>query len=643
MLSFFRRVSKSKIGTWLMAAVLIAILGGFALSDISNFGTGKLGFGLGSDTLASIGGEEVTDREMSDAMQRRLQQVRQQNPSADYATMAGDFEPLLSSLIDQRALTAFADKYNFNLSKRLIDAEIATIPGTRGLNGQFSEQGYLAFLAQQRMTDAQVRDIIRGGLLQRLLLTPVAANGHVSVGVATPYAAMLLEARQGEAAVVPVAAFTAGLKPTDADVQAYYTANRARYTIPEQRVIRFAKIGPEQVAGVSVSDQEVAAYYNANQATYGSRETRVLSQVVVPNQSIANAIVAKAKAGTALSAAAAPAGANAAVSTLKDQTRQAYASVAGDKVAAAAFSAASGAVVGPIQSDFGWTVVKVESVKKEGGKTLAQAKAEIAAKLTADKRKQALDDLYNHVQDLIDNGSNFTEVAQQAKLPVTTTPLIVADGTSRTDPSYKIAAELAPALKTGFEIAPNDPPEIPAVGDGFALVSPAQVVPAAPAPLASIRDKVAADWVAAQALQRARTVADAIAAKSNIPLSEAVKQAGVALPPVQPIGGRRIQIAQANGQIPPALRMLFTLGQGKSRAVPDVSGRGFIVVKVDKIIPGNALIQPALIGQMQGELRQALSQDYAQQFLNAIKADLKVRRNESAIAATKKRITASGG
>ena len=643
MLSFFRRVSKSKIGTWLMAAVLIAILGGFALSDISNFGTGKLGFGLGSDTLARVGGEQVTDREMSDAMQKRLQQVRQQNPSADYATMAGDFEPLLSSLIDQHALTAFADKYGFNLSKRLVDAEISSIPGTKGLNGQFSEQAYLAFLAQQRMTDAQVRDIIRGGLLQRLLLTPVAANGRVSVGVATPYAAMLLEARQGEAAVVPVAAFTGALKPTDADIQNYYAANRARYMVPEQRVIRIARIGPEQVANVTASDQEIAAYYNANQATYGARETRVLTQAVVPNQNMANAIASRAKGGAALAAAAAPAGANAAVSTVKDQTRQAYASVAGDKVAAAAFAAGAGAVVGPIQSDFGWTVVKVESVKKEGGKTLAQARSEIAAKLSADKRKQALDDLYNHVQDLIDNGSNFTEVAQQAKLPVTTTPLITAAGTSRTDPGYKFPADLAPALKTGFEILPNDPPEIPAVADGFALVSPAQVVVAAPAPLASIKDKVAADWVNAQALQRAKAVADSIAAKSNIPLAEAVKQAGIPLPAPQPIGGRRIQIAQANGQIPAALRMLFTLGQGKSRAVADVSGRGFIVVKVDKIIPGNALIQPALIGQMQGELRQALSQDYAEQFLNAIKADIKVRRNEGAIEATKKRITSGGG
>ena len=59
---------------------VIAILVGFAVGDISNFGSGNLGFGMSSSTLAKAGDQEVTEREMSDAMQRRLQQVRQQNP-----------------------------------------------------------------------------------------------------------------------------------------------------------------------------------------------------------------------------------------------------------------------------------------------------------------------------------------------------------------------------------------------------------------------------------------------------------------------------------------------------------------------------------------------------------------------------------
>src|SRR5215212_2324673 len=231
MLSFFRSVSKSKVGTVIIALFFILVLVGFAMGDLQNFGTGKLGFGASSSTLAEIGGEEVTEREMSDAMQQRLNQVRQQNPTADYASLAGDFDPLLNQLIDEQALIAFADKNGFRISKRLVDAEIAQIPGTKGLNGEFSQQNYLQFLSQQRLTDQFVRQVISASLLQRLILTPIATNIRVPVGVATPYASMLLEAREGEAAIVPLSAFASSLKPSDADLQSYYFANRARYMV----------------------------------------------------------------------------------------------------------------------------------------------------------------------------------------------------------------------------------------------------------------------------------------------------------------------------------------------------------------------------------------------------------------------------
>jgi len=646
MLSFFRKISKSKVGTWIIAAIGLAILAGFALADLSNFGTGQTGFGMASSTLAKVGDQEVTEPQMSDAMQRRLQQVRQQNPAADYATIIGDFNAVLGALIDQATLYAFADKFHFPLSKRLVDGEIAQIPATKGLNGQFSDQAYQQFLQQQRMSDSEVRQIIGGDLLQRLILTPIAANARIPLSLASQYASMLLEERDGEAAVVPADAFKAGLKPTDAQVQQYYAANKARYMIPEQRVLRIARIGPEQVANISASDKEIADYYNANKATYAPTETRSLSQVVVPDQATANAIAARAKGGATLAAAAAPAGSKAAVTTLNDQSQQAYAGVAGDKAAAAVFAAPAGAVVGPIQTQFGWAVVKVESVKKGTGKTLDQAKAEIAAKLNTDKRKGAIEDAVAKVQDALDGGSNFAEAIGAAKLPVTTTPLITANGTSRTDASYKLPPELQPVLKSGFALEPNEEPEVVALGgdQGYAIVSPAQVVQSAPAPLASIHDQVAGDWVNDQALQRARNAAEQIAARAtgNASLADAIKGTGATIPPPQPIKARRIQISNAQGQTVPALRLLFATGAGKSKMAPNPQGGGYFVVKTNKITPGNSVSQPGLIGQVQTQLNQATSGDYAQEFLASLKRDMKAKRNESAIQAFKVRLLSNG-
>jgi len=646
MLSFFRRVSKSKVGTGIMAMVLIAILAGFAVADLSNFGSGNINLGMGSGTLAKVGDQSINERDVSDAMQRRLQDARQQRPDADYATIIGDLNPVFEALLQQKTLLAFADKYGFPVSKRLIDAEITQLPGTKGLNGQFSEQMYQQFLQQQRLGDAQVREIIAGGLLQRLLLTPVATNARVPVGMATPYASMLLEQREGEAAIVPIDAFKAGLKPTDAEVQQFYTANRARYMIPEQRTLRIARIGPEQVAGASASEQEITNYYNQNRATYEPSDTRSLSQVVVQDQSAANAIAQRAKAGQALAAAAAPAGANAAVSSLPNQSRAAYAGVAGDKAAEAVFAASSGAIVGPLKSDFGWAVVKIDSVKAGSGKSLEQARAEIATKLNADKRKSGIEDLVDKVQTALDDGSNFGEAVAAAKLPVTATPLIAANGSSRTDAAYKLPPELAPILKTGFEIAPNDPPEIISLqGDsGYAVVSPGQVVPASPAPLASIAAQVTSDWINDQATKRAEAAAKQIAAKANgnVSVAEAMKSVGVALPPSRPIQARRIQIADAQGKVPAAMKILFTVGAGKASMAANPQGGGYFVVKTTKVTPGNALMSPGLIGQVQGELSQAASQDYADQFIADMKREMKAKRNQEAIEAFRARLLTGG-
>ncbi len=643
MLSSFRRLSKSTVGSLILVLFLLLIVASFTLTDISNVGGGS--FGQSGSTLASVGDEEITDRDLSRAMERRLGEIRQTNPEADYSTIAADFDPILASLIDERTLRAFANEHGFTVSKRLVDAEIANIPAAKGLGGRFSQEAYQNFLAQQRLTDQEVRSLLAGGLLERLLLTPLASSGRVPVGVARPYASMLLEARQGEVLNIPVSAFRAALKPSDADLQRFYAENRVRYMVPEQRVLRLARIGPEQVAGVTATEQDIAAYYNANQATYGAKDIRVISQAVVPDRNTANAIAQRARAGGSFAAAAAPAGLTTEDISVGPQTRSEFTSLAGDRVAKAAFGAQQGAVVGPLQSDLGWHVVKIDEVRRQGGKSLTEARAEIAAKLNAEKRSAALTDLVTRVEDAIGGGSNFEEAAAMAKLSVTQTPLITGSGVARGDPSYRFPQELAAALKSGFELAPNDEPMVETLpGEaGYVLVAPAQVVPAAPAPLASIRAQVVEDWTNAQALSRARAVATRIAASvaRNVPLAQAAREAGASLPPVRPLASRRIDLGQLGPNIPPAVRMLFSLGQGKSRMVADPQGRGFSVVKVNRIVPGNALNQPALISQVQQEFQQQVGQEYVRQFLNAARGSLGLKRNEQAIAATKRRITGS--
>jgi len=644
MLASFRRLSKSTVGTAIMALILILILVGFAIGDIKSvISTGR--FTANSDTLVQVGSQDVTDREMSRAMERRLAQVRQQNPTADYSTIGGDFDPLLNALVDAKTIEAFANKFGFVLSKRLVDAQIANIPGAKGLNGQFSEQSYRNFLGQQRMTDEEVRMIVGSGLLQQLLVAPVVVNARAPVGMATPYASILLEGRSGEIAFVPTAALRAGLNPTSPDIDRFYAANKNRYMVPEQRIIRIAKIGPEQVANAQPSEKEIADYYKANAATYAPKEIRVITQAVAADQATANAIVQRIRAGQSFVAAAAPAGFTAEDISVGPQTKDQFTTTAGAKVAGAAFGTAEGATVGPIQSENGWHVVKIEKIERQGGKTLEAARSEIGEKLAGDKRKEAIEAIVDKVQDAIDGGASFTEAAAAAKLTAIETPPITATGNSPTNPAYKLPADLTIALKSGFDLGEGDEPVVDPLPNnaGFLLIAPSRIIPPAPAPLANIREKVTQDWIADQASQRAKQLAQTIAAKVGTgALADAAKGSAVAVK-VEPINIRRIQLSQFQGQIPPPLQMMFSLGQGKVRMVGGSQGEGFYVVKVNKIIPGNALNQPGLIGRTQSEMQESLSQEYGAQFTNALKQAIGVKRNEKAISETKARITSSGG
>ena len=645
MLDSFRRLSKSKIGTGILVLVLLLILGSFAMGDINSIKGAN--FGLGSTTLAKTGNEEVSDRDVTEAMDRALAKLRQQNPAATYADLAPQFNQIIDSIIQARSLSAFAKDNGFVLSQRLVGAAIAQIPATRGLDGKFSDASYRQFLGQQRLTDEGLRRVLGQQIIQQMFLAPAAANARIAVGLAAPYASMLLEEREGEVAIIPVGAFTAGLAPTDAQLSAYYDTSKARYTVPEQRSLRIARFGQAQAVATPPSAQEIATYYAAHQADYGASETRVLSQAVVADAAAANALAGRARTGP-FAAAAQPAGLSAADVSVGPQTLAQFTGLAGAKVASAVFAATAmpGAIVGPIKSDLGYHIVRIESIKASVGKSLAAATSEIIAKLSIDKRKNALSGLVDRIQTEIEDGGSFADVTARNRLAVVETPLITEQGKQLGNQAFALPAELGGALKSGFELTASDKPVVETLpaDAGFALVSVGKTVASAPAPLAQIRARVAAGWTTQQALARAKLAAEAIAAKVAAGQSfvEAIAAAGVKLPPASPIHARRAQLQQAPPQVLPPLKMLFSLAQGRSRMVAMPDANAFAVIRAVKVIPGNALNQPALIAQVQGQFQEGASQELADQFLKAVQAKVGVVRNESAIAATRQRLVNPG-
>jgi peptidyl-prolyl cis-trans isomerase D len=112
---------------------------------------------------------------------------------------------------------------------------------------------------------------------------------------------------------------------------------------------------------------------------------------------------------------------------------------------------------------------------------------------------------------------------------------------------------------------------------------------------------------------------------------------------VQTITATRRDLAKSGAQVPPPMAMMFSLPRGKARILAAPDGRGWFIVYLDKVVPGDASKEPPLIEAVRGQFAQIIGDEYAQQFTRAMRKGLKVKRNEEAIRKLRNDLTGTGG
>lgn len=636
MISFFRRA----LSSWIVLGLLGLIMIAFIVTGVGTpGGLEQLGGGPSGDTIAKVGGTRLSTVEVTQRAQLAQQNAAQENPGLDMPTFVrqGAFDALVEQLIGGAALETWAREQGLSASKRLIDGEIASIPAFHGPTGQFEETAYRNALAQRRMSEAQLRRDIAGDLIRRQLLVPIGGGSRAPTGIATPYAELMLEARKGEVGIVPTALIPVGAAPTEAEISGWYSRNAARYTMPERRVIRFALIGKDQLGEKGkVTDAEIAAFYKANAATYGATETRSFSQVILPDEAAAKALSASIKGGATFAAAAQKAGFSPTDTALGAKTRAELVELSSAAVADAAFAAPQGGTTSPIKTALGWHVLHIDSIQTKAARPLEAVRGEIAASLEKQKVDEAIADLISAIEDEIADGASFDDVVRNRKLTPVSTPPVLANGQAPETPTWKAPPELGVLLKTAFEVSSDEDPTVETIGNGqlHALLKVAQVIPAAPVPLARIRDKVIADLTVDRAARRAQDVAKAIKAKvdAGTPLAKAIADANLNLPAPKPAGGRQIDIARSGQQVPPPVALMFGMKQGTTRILEVPGKGGWFIVHLDSIEKGDIATAPGLVDATRAEFNGVMAQEYIASFVKAIETAVKVTRNDAAIA-----------
>jgi parvulin-like peptidyl-prolyl isomerase len=140
---------------------------------------------------------------------------------------------------------------------------------------------------------------------------------------------------------------------------------------------------------ITVPEREIRAYYERNRDRYRRREARRIRHILLPDEPLAALVTRQLAAGEEMSALAAArstdAGSRAQGGLLGDVHRGEFAGPLEEAI----FHAEIGAIVGPIQTEHGWHVARVEAVVEESLVPYPEARPAIDAELLTAARASA--------------------------------------------------------------------------------------------------------------------------------------------------------------------------------------------------------------------------------------------------------------
>ncbi|BBP04570.1 peptidylprolyl isomerase [Sulfuriferula plumbiphila] len=415
---------------WLAKVILALITIPFMLWGVESY-FNKSGDG---DVLASVNGDKVTRQEFDRAIKAQQQEMRASMGAAYDPAMFNDpkiRKSVLDGVINQRLIINAASKAGMVVSDAEMARIIASLPAFQE-NGQFSQTRYDQVLRQQGMSISEFENQLR----QELLINDVRSVFQASAIVPSNVAARFLQAyeQQREISTIKLTPeqFLGQTRVGAADVQSWYNAHKADYTLPEQARFQYVVLAQDALASqVKISDAEVKQYYDQNSAKYSEPEQRRASHILIavnPGDDAQKRAVAKARAEAIYQQVKADPASFAAVA--KHESSDTGSALQGGDLgwfprnamvkpfADAVFAMRSGDISQPVQSEFGYHIIELTGIRPARARSLDEA--DIVRDLQAQKAgKRFADAAETFSNQVYEQSDSLKPVADALKLQVT--------------------------------------------------------------------------------------------------------------------------------------------------------------------------------------------------------------------------------
>ena len=480
-----------KVTGWIAALFLGAIILVFIFWGV-DFKSGAAHYAV------KVNGEQVSIEEVRRAWQQEQSRLQQQLHGEIPAQLEkAQQSALMDQFVRETLLRQKTRKLGYAVTDQDLAQRIREFPQFQ-VDGKFSKDRYSQLLRANGLTETQFENQMQ----DNMLLTQVE-SGVVDSSFALPYEvdrryAIEKQQREVDYAIISASTLANAATVTDEQIKKYYDEHQDQFMLPESVDLQYVELTRAQAeAKVAVDDASLKEFYEQNKEKFSAPERRRARHILITAgngvsdadaKKKAEELTAQAKAGGDFAALAnansKDAGSAAQGGDLGFQERGMSVGPFDD----ALFSMEPGEVRGPVKTQFGYHVIKLEEVQPGGVRPYEQVRADVEADYRSDRAQSIF---YDESQKLADAAfSSLTEldsIAKQFNAPLKTINGFTREGGGElgNDPNAIAAAFSEDVLERGQ----NSP--LVTIGEDKALVlRDTKHTPATPKPLADVRAQI---------------------------------------------------------------------------------------------------------------------------------------------------------
>jgi peptidyl-prolyl cis-trans isomerase D len=606
---------------WIAKVILGLLIIPFALWGVDSYISG----GGKEPPAAKVGDTEITQREFIKTLKEQQEQM---GAKVEEKALR---KQVMDQLVNTRALSQAAGKAGFSILDPQVQAVLAGVEIFQE-NGKFSEERMDTWLKRRNMARSELLAMIGQDLLLKQVQIGYGEGALFAMPSATRLASLLAQQREVNEVIFDQKDFSNAVQIDDKAVEAEFKAHQAEYATPAMVRVQYLTLSQAALeAGINISEEQARKFFEENPAQFQEPEQRRASHILIKVETGADTTAKQAAKARAEQLLVEVRKAPAKFAELARQHSQDPGSGAkGGELGAfsrdmmvkpfsdAVWAMKPGEIHGPVESQFGFHIIRLDGVIGGAKLGFAVVKDDIIKNMKQQQAQKRFVESAERFSNLVyEQPDSLEPAAKEFGLKIEESDWI---GKGNAKPAILGDTRLMDALLSedglkkkqnveAIEVAPNT------------LVS-ARVIqhrPAGARPLAEVAGEIRARLTKAAALKLAAEAGKKALQSARAGQAPTNFSAPMSVSRMQPLN------------VPAAsLRVIFSTDTAKLPAYAGVeTADGYRLYRVNRVVAGELPAEQTKA--MRNDMRRMLAQEEMRAYLESVKASIKIKIEPTAL------------